>query len=1341
MTDLQYAELHCHSVFSLLDGASEPEALVARAHAHGYTALALTDHDELGGAVRFAQAAREAGLPGILGSEITLRIGERNTHIVLLAESREGYGNITSLITRARLDQPRGEPTVSLDVLARHSAGIYALSGCTRGWVPSLLADGDPNAACEAAAALHDIFPRRFAIEVWDHHLPEERHLVRQLIPLARSLDLPWVVTNNVHYAHPTGRLVQDVLASIRHRRTLDDMGTRLRPNGEWYMKSPAQIYRRWQRDTAGIRMTTTIAERCVFRLADLKPTLPTFPLPPGVSADEYLERLVEQGARERWGATFETLSDRHQRIIRHELGLISKLGLAGYFLIVWDIVRFARREGVLCQGRGSAANSAVCYCLAITAVDPVKLELLFERFLSAERTEAPDIDIDFAHRDREKVLQYVYTRYGREHAAMVCEQITYRGRSAVRDAARVLGFSVQQANALSALSDRFSARATAESLRVDTTVEQALGKYYDIDPQSDRPAVPNDPRRRPEDWSAEELLAERHGQTMMPGTQAAQRLREEKNAARAAAAARSGRPEAASRARDERSTGAVPSGSVASSAQQLSAIPTTQKTSGATAGGRTSEISATGKAAASAAGKTSTKSAVGKTSGAPTARTDNNAAAEQVAETILSQAGLDPNDRRVRVLADIVDGLHQAPRHRSIHVGGFVLTAEPLRTVVPIEAASMPGRTVIQWERDDLDAVGLVKIDLLGLGMLTVLQDCLLYIRLTRGVSIDLGQLDMTDQAVYDVICAADTIGVFQVESRAQMNTLPRLKPRCFYDLVVEVALIRPGPIQGEMVHPYLRRRAGEEPITYPHPSLEPALKRTLGIPLFQEQGMQVAIAAAGFTPGEADILRRAMGHKRSRERMAAICERLIAGMAKNGISEDIARRIYNQINAFADYGFPESHAASFALIVYASAYLRHYYAPEFTAAILNAQPMGFYSVGTLIEDAKRHGVIVLPVDLTVSAWDTSVERLPHTGTEAQVNDRRITWLDPARAVASPASPARRKHMDAGGGDMQRKPTTNDGVRNGAVVEEGANVRPVNTREKRSTEVEQGVVDVRRTNDVGEHRTRSSCAPPPPPHPSPLPTRSAKSPAQAQPRVRLGLRLVRGLGAVAREKLEAALADGPFVDIADVVDRAQLDNGSLRHLAESGAFDGMVTDVPVNERRRAALWRVLEAIRGDAGPLAPSRPRRTRPPLPPMTQIETTDADYRMTGLSLNGHPMRHLRALLAPNGVQTTADLFAHGRDGTKVAHAGLVICRQRPGTAKGFVFLSLEDETGILNVVVTPKRFEKHALLISTSPLLLIRGTLQVEGRVVNLRGEQFKALTADAGERWARSHDFH
>ena len=1153
-----YAELHCHSTFSLLDGASDPERLVERAVEAGLHALALTDHDDVGGAVRFSTAARTAGLVAIQGAEITVDVplptglglaaaealpgrvlGEDGvprlrTHIVCLVESREGWGNLCTLITRARLDHPRGEPRVTLDQLVAHTGGLFALTGCPRGWVPQLLTLGHDAQA--ALGTLTEAFGRRIAVECWDHALPEEHALVQRLLPLAKSHDLPWVVTNDVHYARPRGRLAHDVLVALRHGATLDEMGTRLRPNGEWYLKGHAQLAARWSGMEEGLAASVAIADRCAFRLETLKPKLPHFPLPQGVSEDEYLERLVETGAEERWGWK---RTARHDKQLAHELALIAKLGLSGYFLIVWDIVRYARREGILCQGRGSAANSAVCYCLGITAVDPIKLELLFERFLSEERAEAPDIDIDFAHRERERVLQYVYTRYGREHAAMVCEHITWRGRSAVRDAARVLGFSPEQAGALAAFSDRFSARNTAAALRVGT-----LGATL-VD------AVASD---------------------LIVGTHASTLIRE--------------------------------------------------------------------------------------------------ARAEPEAESLLKRANLDPNDPRVQRLADIVEGLDAAPRHRGIHVGGFVLTEEPLRTVVPIEPASMEDRTVIQWEKDDLDPVGLVKIDLLGLGMLTVLQDCLAYVRRTRGVAIDLGQLDCADQAVYDDLCRADTVGVFQVESRAQMNTLPRLKPRCFYDLVVEVALIRPGPIQGDMVHPYLRRKAGTEAVTYPHPSLEPILKRTLGIPLFQEQGMQVAIAAAGFTPGEADLLRKAMGHKRSREKMAEICQKMIRGMEANGIEPELAQRIYHQINAFADYGFPESHAASFALIVYSSAYLRHYYAPEFLCAMLNAQPMGFYAPGTLIEDAKRHGVKVLPVDVTRSAWDHTLE--PGAGRKGPPSVRLGM-----RSVLGLGSRARGKIERATANCMHHRGT--EGTENGNDEPKGNGTNAA----------------ISATSDLCVLCASVVNAVAVPPH--------------------------------------------PFTSIPDFVDRTKLDRRALRALAESGAFDAFVQDEPAARRRRVALWRVLEAERAPAGPLALFPESRVPPHLPAFAPPELTEADYRLTGLSLNGHPMRHLRALLAPNGVRSARELHTM-KDGEQVAHAGLVICRQRPGTAKGFVFLTLEDETGTINVVVTPQRFERQALLISRTPLLLVRGVLQVESGVWNIRAKSFAPLKAGAGEDAVKGHNY-
>ena len=1223
MSPADYVELHCHSAFSLLDGASAPEELVARAVITGQSAIALTDHDELGGSVRFAQATDAAGIAGIIGSELTVQADGRLQHLTLLATSRIGYGNLSTLITRARMDVPdRGAPSVSLALLAQHSAGLYALSGCPRGAIPQALAAGNIAEANRMAGVLRDLFDDAFAIEVWDHRLPEEHALVRQLIPIARRIGVPWVVTNNAHYATRQGRAAHDALTALRHGRPLDAMGTRLRPNGEWYLKSTALHYKRWLGHETGLRATRLIAERCQFRISQLKPSLPKFPLPPGVSEDDYLAQLVETGATERWGPT---RTPQQEKQVAHELGVIRRLDMAGYFLIVWDIVRYSRREGILCQGRGSAANSAVCYCLGITAVDPIRMDLLFERFLSEDRREPPDIDIDFAHRERERVLQYVYERYGREHAAMVCEQITYRGRSAVRDAARVLGFSLEQGDALAGVSDRFSARSTAAALRagmgigseddlrrtvfVDATPNTVgiTGPVHRADkPDSELPHIKRDLAKR--EFAVALPEAERHAPPPQPTTR--------RPSIRTAAAdidAYDGentldKPELRKRyERDDRLA------AVTDIADRLANIPA-ERTRRVTPNER-SRMDASTAVSPAAATTASTTASTTTTPAAPTtaALTD-----------ILERAGLDPKDQRIRALADIVDGLHQLPRHRSIHVGGFVLTREPLSTVVPIEPASMPGRTVIQWERDDLDAASLVKIDLLGLGMLTVLQDCLVYVRQTRGVTIDLALLDTSDQAVYDDMCAADTIGVFQIESRAQMNTLPRLKPRSFYDIVVEVAIIRPGPIQGAMVHPYLRRRAGIEEVVYPHPSLEPILKRTLGVPLFQEQGMQVAIACAGFTAGEADTLRRAMGHKRSHEKMEALRQKMLAGMHANGIDGDVANRIFAQINAFADYGFPESHAASFALLVYASAWLRHYYHAEFLAAMLNAQPMGFYAPGTLIEDGRRHGVEVRSVDLTRSSWDATLE--------------------------------------------------------------------------------------------------------------------SRAPQATSPAVRLGVRSVRGLGAAARGKLEAALTEGPFSDVSDVVRRTRLDRRGLRLLAECGAFDGMFMHEPLATRRRRALWEVLAAVRGDAGPLAPNV-MLPDAALPHMSMADLTEADYRVTGVSLNGHPMRHLRPLLQPNGVRTARDIQANGRDTEQVAIAGLVICRQRPSTAKGFVFLSLEDETGVLNVVVNPQRFERDALKISTSPLLMVRGTLQVESNVVTVRGRIFVPLDAHLGAEHARSHDFH
>ncbi len=1106
-----YAELHCHSAFSLLDGASLPEAMVERARELGYHALALTDHNELGGAVRFAESCREHTLSGIVGAELTVnmprldgRRGNRSTHLVLLAETREGYRNISTLITRARMDSGRGQPCVPWPLVAQHAAGITALTGGPRGWIPQLLAEGRDDDAWTAATELHAVFGEHLAFECHDHRLAEERALVTALRALAARLQVPWVVTNDVRYAVAGQRIIHDTLCSLRHGSTLDEMGMRLRPNAEWLLKDRRLIYRRWRGAEEGLLATVRIADRCTFRMSDLRSTMPPFPVPPGMSADDYLAELAYTGASERWGST---LTDAQSEQLQHELAFIRGKGYAGFFLTVWGIVRYARSEGILCQGRGSAASSAVCYCLGITAVDPIYFGLLFERFLSEGRHEAPDIDIDIAHRDRERVLQYVYNRYGREHAAMVCEQITWRGRSAARDAARVLGFSLEQGNVLAAMSDKHSAANTASQF--ETTDGQAQ----------------------------------------------------------------------------------------------------------------------------------------------------------------LKSRGFDTDDPRVRQLSPIIRGLHELPRHRSIHVGGFILSNEPLGSLVPIEPASMPDRSVIQWEKDDLGPMGMFKVDLLGLGILTVVQDCLLYIRHSKGESIDLARLSMDDPVVYDDMCRADTVGVFQIESRAQMSTLPRLRPRCFYDLVVEVALVRPGPLQGQMVHPYLRRRAGLETVSYPHPWVKDVLERTLGVPLFQEQGMQVAIRLANFTAHQADELRQTMGHKRSRTRMARMEVQLREGMKQNGIDESTVDRICRQINGFADYGFPESHSASFALIVYATAWLRHYHPAEYLCAMLNAQPMGFYAPGTLIADAQRHGVQVRPIDLTRSAWDHSLE-LPDGRT-----------LIPRNGVLYE-------------GPHYGLPHEQDAAANAAA------------------------------------NTASGVA-------------SAANTATATTAVRLGLRLIRNLGPTARRRLEAALADGPFSSLEDAVSRVSLDSRAWRALAESGALDGMFPHEPAARRRRVALWTVLAMTRDISSPLAP---RRSGPPpvaLAPCTPVELTEADYRMTGVSLSGHPMTHVRSLLEPNGVRSIRELLDSATDethGRPVAVAGVVICRQRPPTAKGFMFVTLEDETGMVNIIITPDRFEANKEAIIGNPMLLIRGVLQVDRGAVNIRARSFSALHAESGERHVKRYDF-
>ncbi|MCB2229071.1 error-prone DNA polymerase [bacterium] len=1035
MTDTPpYIELHCHSNFSFLDGADHPEALIVQAARLGYPALALTDHNGLYGVVRFHQAAKAAGIKAIIGSELTL---ENDRHLIVLVENEQGYANLSQMLSEAQLAGKKGEAKISYAMLERYHTGLIALSGCVNGEIPSLVIHGRRGEAAARARYYQNLFGReRFYLELQHHNLPVHEFLCTRLAELGQELDIPLVATNDVHYAVPDGRRLGDVLACIKYHTTLDEAGEILYPNAERYLKSADVMIRKFERFPGAIANTVRIAERCAFSMDSLQPDLPDFEVPSGETVFSYLRKLTYAGARSRYAR----LNDKVVRQLQHELRIIRKLDFAGYFLIVWDIARFCRENGILSQGRGSAANSAVCYCLGITAVDPIRLELLFERFLSEHRREPPDIDIDIANNRREEVIQYVYNKYGRRHASMVCEVISYRGRSAVRDVGKALGFSPSEVNRLSKHLDSYS--------------------------------------------PADEIK------------------------------------------------------------------------------GR------------------------------------------------LQEAGINLNDRRVGLLIELCAQIRKFPRHLGIHVGGMIITKTPLSQLVPVENATMPDRSVIQWDKDDAEDMGLVKIDLLGLGMLSLIDLAFRLIEKHHGLTIDPAKLTYDDPKVYELLCTADTVGVFQVESRAQMNTLPRHRPDCFYDLVVEVALIRPGPIQGDMVHPYLRRRNGEEPVTYPHPKLKKILERTLGVPLFQEQGMQVAVAAAGFTPSQADELRRAMGHKRSRERMEDLSTKLIAGMVARGIDEESAWRIFHQLAAFADFGFTESHAASFALLVYVSAYLKVYFPAEFYCSLLNAQPMGFYTPSTIVYEAQRRGVEILGVDVSRSVWDCTIE-------------------------------------------------------NGAV--------------------------------------------------------------------RLGFRYVKSLGPAAQEIIEEALEAGAFRSIEDFVFRTELDRDALEQIAMIGGFDCFGTT------RRQALWKVLSLINRSAEELQISFIEDGDRRLSPMETLERLAADFKGMSLSNGPHPMTLIRDRLRRKRVFSAGELSGLPNNKLTIV-AGVVVIRQRPMTAKGFVFITLEDETGFSNIVVKPNVMKRFRRIIIFSRALIVRGTLEKKDGVINVIGHQFYPLEFERREVQVKSRDF-
>ncbi|HEY5014799.1 MAG TPA: error-prone DNA polymerase [Acidimicrobiia bacterium] len=1108
-TNSAYAELHCHTNFSFLDGASHPEELVEEAARLNLAALAVTDHDGFYGVVRFAEAARPLGLPTVFGAELTLGLGSARIqpgradppgeHLVVLAEGPVGYARLARAISEAQMRGEKGAPRLTLDQLASpmNRDCWFVLTGCRKGTVPAALGRDGPRAGRRALDRLVEAFGRdRVLVELWDHGDPLDRHRNDALAELALAAGVEVVATNNVHYATTAQRPLATALAAVRARRSLDEIDGWLPASPHAQLRSPGEQVRRFARWPGAASRTVEIARACAFDLRLAAPNLPDAPVPDGHTEMTWLRELVRRGAAVAYPPTHAQY-EQAQRQLEYELGVIDQLGFPGYFLLLFDIVDFCHQSDIYCQGRGSSANSAVCYALGVTKADAVALGLLFERFLSPERDGPPDIDLDIEHQRREEVIQYVYDRYGRDRCAQVANVITYRPRSALREMAKATGVAPGQADALAKWVDRWSSGTDAFSELVEASAD----------------ANPKD----------HELAAGIHRADPRVRRSTARRVREfQRNQ------------------RDGVPIDTLP----ASSSTRPPAIP-------------------------------------------PLA---------------LELAG------------QVLD----FPRHLGIHSGGMVMADRPLVEFCPVEWARMEGRSVLQWDKDDCAAAGLVKFDLLGLGMLTMLHIAVDLVRESEGVDIDLATIPQEPE-VYDLLCAADTVGVFQVESRAQMATLPRLRPRTFYDLVVEIALIRPGPIQGGSVHPYLRRRNGEEQVTYLHPLLEPCLEKTLGVPLFQEQLMQMAIDVAGFSPAESDELRQAMSSKRSHTRMARLRTRLMDGMAANGITGATADEIAHKLEAFADFGFPESHSVSFAYLVYSSSWIKYHYPAEFAAALLNAQPMGFYSPHTIIRDARRHGVEVIGPDVNGSRREATLEPRP------------------------------------------------------------AHVEPIGR---------------------------------------PKPGFFAEPSHHA---VRLGLRSVRGLHDSFCDHVDDERARERFRDMEDFVRRTGATVDAIETLAAAGAFEQSF-----GLTRRSAMWA--------AGALRDARPHVQRdggvvetlpglltgldaPPLPGMTEPEEVASDLWSMGLSPGRHPTEFVRDELVRQGVVTAADLRVLP-DRSVVEVAGVVTHRQQPATAKGTVFLNLEDETGLVNVICTRGVWKRFRLVARGAPALRVRGVLERHQGVTNL-----------------------
>ncbi len=1164
----RYAELCCKSNFSFLRGASHPEELAKTAASLGYAALAVTDRNTLAGVVRMHCAAKACELKLIVGAEMT---PVDAPPVTLYATDRGAYGRLCRIITQGRLREKKGHCAVTLADIAERNEGLMAtVAGAA-------ILEAAPVFACQpngkispphntASGGLRvsnpsptdwlgvyrDMFGDRLYLAASVHGGADDERRLAKMDALARSGGVPMIATNDVYYHQRESRFLQDVLTCIREHYTLEEAGRKLFANAERHLKPIDDMQRLFLEYPQAMARTMEIADRCHFSLDELRYEYPEALCPPDRSPTEYLAALTWAGARERYP---EGLPEKVRRLIDYELKLIHELAYEPYFLTVWDIVRFARSCDILCQGRGSAANSAVCYCLGITSVDPDRAELLFERFVSAERNEPPDIDVDFEHERREEVFQYIYNKYGREHAGIVAEVITYRPRSAIRDVGKVLGLSLDRIGALA---------------------------------------------KKHEWWDHDALPAD-----------------------------------------------------------------------------------------------------------------------------FVREVGFDPGDRTLRMLRKLIRRIVGFPRHLSQHVGGFVITRGPLCEMVPIENGAMENRTFIEWDKDDIDALGILKIDCLALGMLTAIHKCFGLIAdhasaakrsespIPAGVAYPaaLHEVPPEDPIVYDMVCHADTVGVFQIESRAQMSMLPRLKPRTFYDLVIEVAIVRPGPIQGGMVHPYLRRRAGEEPVTYPSDAIKGVLKRTLGVPLFQEQAMRLAVVAAGFTPGEADQLRRAMGAWRRNGDIAHFNTRLIEGMKANGLSEEFAERCYKQICGFGEYGFPESHAASFALLVYVSAWLKRYHPAGFCAAILNSLPMGFYQPAQLVRDAREHGVRVLPVDVN------------HSGYDCRLTDR------------SP-SPAPR-HADGPNHGLQPSRTGEGNRANGhprTHLRKVASNRAATVRERsyqRRSRREQPLPYGRGSEKKEPFKCALSAT-------RPTPRRLGVFSNDPSlwgidgPAVRLGMRLVKGISQAKVEGIQRARRDRPFTSVADLAHRSGMSRATLARLAAADAMRSLGLD------RRQALWQVL-ALGVDPPMFVGQEPDEPTARLPKASLADVVLADYDTMGLSLNAHPISLIRRDLTRLRVQT-AQVLKHARKGQWMRVGGLVLVRQRPSTAAGIVFCTLEDETGVANLIIRPSIYERFRRTARGAVALLAEGRVERQGEVVHLQTARLEDLSKSLTELGSVSRDF-